>query len=746
VRISYDDLHLALRLRDINVLDSHLLKILKCESIANHIGVNGDRKRALYPIQSLDLLKAFIPIIQAAELYPKQNKDLPAILEQIDSVFRQYISATSAAEEFRPTVTLGPSAEDYLRDEVIELDGIQARRFVRIRVDRGFPNERELQVFKLFMDALKEADFNTNISRYSRKARTDIIPDGDVGRYLRFNFVKHMLISRSTCVGGPKYSRVPLIVDMFGGAGDVGLVTWSPDIVQPMGRYYDRERLAETDTLSADQLNAMLIYIMDALVSGHYLPVTESPKIVVERPTEASVLPEETIALETEATPDHPAPLRLLPSDGFVIEEAIIPIRVAEEWLLQSLKKWADANAIAVFDLSDIGTASPVKADDHSLIGVSIGRFEEVKTWLEQQVGTDEKTLSISEKLGALWTELTGVATGPHELCSIEKLLHDFNDEELDRAMRIAVNQYIRRQSGSPDHAFTKLGGICINERRGTKGVNYYVAIVRNHKQGEIDEGETAQVVRAALKLGFNHDTLVGETGDNEPWQTWHERMVKLLNTYSQRAADLERALLGALLINPEPLIEVIPILRLEDFRTQINQAIFESMCYLVQEGSSVDLITVRDDIDEEVLEAVGGLAYLIELTEIETQTTAEAIILYAKEVRRYATIRREQGDEPVISSRRNRLPIRGNTPSAIQQKEGLVIGLWPRIVGPKVAEGTQAIGLRGNCLVIRARNTVWANELMLLKRDIINRFQQHTTERIVSDIRFEVGSVASRA
>jgi len=68
----------------------------------------------------------------------------------------------------------------------------------------------------------------------------------------------------------------------------------------------------------------------------------------------------------------------------------------------------------------------------------------------------------------------------------------------------------------------------------------------------------------------------------------------------------------------------------------------------------------------------------------------------------------------------------------------------WNEVVGPQVSGATQVLRVQaGNTLVVRAKNSVWANELTLLKTDILSRLNRAIGGgRVLSDIRFEIGKL----
>lgn len=67
----------------------------------------------------------------------------------------------------------------------------------------------------------------------------------------------------------------------------------------------------------------------------------------------------------------------------------------------------------------------------------------------------------------------------------------------------------------------------------------------------------------------------------------------------------------------------------------------------------------------------------------------------------------------------------------------------WEGVVGPQVSGATQVLSVRGgDTLVVRTKNSVWANELTLLKTDILSRLNRAIGGRVLTDIRFEIGAL----
>lgn len=66
----------------------------------------------------------------------------------------------------------------------------------------------------------------------------------------------------------------------------------------------------------------------------------------------------------------------------------------------------------------------------------------------------------------------------------------------------------------------------------------------------------------------------------------------------------------------------------------------------------------------------------------------------------------------------------------------------WAEIVGPQVAGVTQVSAVRDGVLIVRVKNSVWANELTLLKDDLLRRLNSVLGGRVLSDIHFQAGGL----
>ena len=102
---------------------------------------------------------------------------------------------------------------------------------------------------------------------------------------------------------------------------------------------------------------------------------------------------------------------------------------------------------------------------------------------------------------------------------------------------------------------------------------------------------------------------------------------------------EAEVATLGALLIDPEALPTVLPLVRPEDFYKTAHQRIYDAVLSLYERGQTVDLITLSEEMRAKgILESCGGTAYIARLTSaVPTSANVEfyARIVQATSIRR---------------------------------------------------------------------------------------------------------------
>lgn len=103
---------------------------------------------------------------------------------------------------------------------------------------------------------------------------------------------------------------------------------------------------------------------------------------------------------------------------------------------------------------------------------------------------------------------------------------------------------------------------------------------------------------------------------------------------------DSERALLGAIMMKPDSMHDIIDIAHAEDFYTEKHRLIFEAILVLFNKAEPIDFLSVSSKLkSEKQLERVGGSRYITEL--VNTTPAATNVTYYAELVRRAAVLRR---------------------------------------------------------------------------------------------------------
>lgn len=72
-------------------------------------------------------------------------------------------------------------------------------------------------------------------------------------------------------------------------------------------------------------------------------------------------------------------------------------------------------------------------------------------------------------------------------------------------------------------------------------------------------------------------------------------------------------------------------------------------------------------------------------------------------------------------------------------EKEKAVV-LWEEAVGPGVARRAKATSVRDNILFVTVQNSMWLQELALLKEGIIAKVNSLVGKEVIKDIVFRVG------
>lgn len=106
------------------------------------------------------------------------------------------------------------------------------------------------------------------------------------------------------------------------------------------------------------------------------------------------------------------------------------------------------------------------------------------------------------------------------------------------------------------------------------------------------------------------------------------------------QALDIEEAVLGALLIEPNVISDVLDQIQADCFYKNAHQKIFEAIAALATRNDPVDIFSVSDELEKKgLLEEVGGMAYLSRLS---TKIGAAAHVEYHTKVLLQKFIQRE--------------------------------------------------------------------------------------------------------
>ena len=103
---------------------------------------------------------------------------------------------------------------------------------------------------------------------------------------------------------------------------------------------------------------------------------------------------------------------------------------------------------------------------------------------------------------------------------------------------------------------------------------------------------------------------------------------------------DAEQSVLGSLLIDRDAIIQVAPILKVDDFYQPSHGQIYQAVIDLYDRKQPTDIVTLSDELArQERLDGVGGVAYLASLA--AAVPTSVHVEYYGRIVERTATLRR---------------------------------------------------------------------------------------------------------
>ena len=103
--------------------------------------------------------------------------------------------------------------------------------------------------------------------------------------------------------------------------------------------------------------------------------------------------------------------------------------------------------------------------------------------------------------------------------------------------------------------------------------------------------------------------------------------------------SEAEKAVLGAVFLDPEAIIDASDVLQPDDFYEHANRIVFQAMLNISDREEVIDPVTLQDELKKNnQVDDIGGLAYVTELS-MATPTAAH-VTYYAKIVKRKAILR----------------------------------------------------------------------------------------------------------
>jgi replicative DNA helicase len=111
-------------------------------------------------------------------------------------------------------------------------------------------------------------------------------------------------------------------------------------------------------------------------------------------------------------------------------------------------------------------------------------------------------------------------------------------------------------------------------------------------------------------------------------------------NQTRPHSTEAERTTLGALLLDPEKIVDIAPMLTADDFYDATHRIIYKAIHRLYEERKPIDFVTVANELkDAKEIQAIGGSAFLADLcASVPTASHAEQ---YAAIIRDKALHRR---------------------------------------------------------------------------------------------------------
>lgn len=73
--------------------------------------------------------------------------------------------------------------------------------------------------------------------------------------------------------------------------------------------------------------------------------------------------------------------------------------------------------------------------------------------------------------------------------------------------------------------------------------------------------------------------------------------------------------------------------------------------------------------------------------------------------------------------------------------RENQAVALWSQVVGPRIAEKTEALGVEDGKMFVRVLSSSWKTELIFVKSEMIQRLNRAVGRKAIKDIVFVSGA-----
>jgi predicted nucleic acid-binding Zn ribbon protein len=73
--------------------------------------------------------------------------------------------------------------------------------------------------------------------------------------------------------------------------------------------------------------------------------------------------------------------------------------------------------------------------------------------------------------------------------------------------------------------------------------------------------------------------------------------------------------------------------------------------------------------------------------------------------------------------------------PHRTKLQRGMVLHVWPEIVGDKIAAVTKNLHFEGNRLVLEVNNSAWRHEIHMKRFSIVKRLNEKVGSKVVQEI-----------